>query len=176
MRIEAGARANPGNWADRDYKISPRDRRAYGMTRYGRVLTVKLPNPGILFPDAPPNARLPARATAEIGTVTMKGISQTADGDCDGALRGFAFTEETRKPENNPSEFYNLFGWAAGEARYLMSPDRQWIAVCVTHGVACEMLFINKGWISDFLVEKVDMCRAPEMNRRLVALMGKWLR
>lgn len=176
QKIEASMRANPGNWADRDYKISPEDRRAYRMLRYGRVLSITLPNPRTLFPQAAPDARLPARAVAEIGVVDMKGVSATADSDCGGVLRGFDFTEETRKPQSNPMEFYNLFGLAAGEGRYLMAPGRQWIAVCMTRTPVCETFFINKGWVSAFAVAKADLCRAPDMNRRFVALMTKWLR
>jgi len=175
-RIVLNGPTAPGNWSDRDFKISESDRKTYRMLRYGKVLSLRLPSPKILFPDAQSDMLVPTSAQVEVGSVPVRSATPKDGGVCDSHLHEMRF--ETKAAQPGESDLGgNFFGTEPDFAHYYVSADKHWFVNCVAAPSGrCATLFVNSRLLSEFIVEGKDLCRSPEMNRRLLALVGKWVR
>jgi hypothetical protein len=173
--IAAGARQNPGTWADPYFRISEKDRQTYRPSRSGLQLSVIVPQARDLDPRAGAGAQVPVIATAEIGQGSLAGIRVTGDAICDGALDGIAIPEAARG-RANPDRLRSLFAGNPKSYRFWMSAKRDWVAMCDPKTARCEAIFLNNGWIADFPLEREALCRAPAMNARFAALVERWKR
>jgi len=174
-QIAAGARQNPGTWADPYFRISDTDRQTYRPSRSGRQLLVIVPHVSDLDPEAGAGAQVPVIATAEIGQGNLAGIAMTGEAICDGALGAIAVPQAARGREN-PARLRNLFAGNPKSHRFWISARRDWVALCDPKTARCEAIFINRGWIADFPLEREALCRAPAMNARFAALVERWRR
>lgn len=59
---------------------------------------------------------------------------------------------------------------------YYVATDQTWSARCWPEVGSCTAVFANGKWASRINIHQRDLCNAPLMNRRLVAIAGKWIR
>jgi len=165
----------PGSWADRDFKIPESMRTAYHMTRFGHVLSLQFSSPKMLFAGITSTARFPRRALIEVQMQAFPPLAEKAGSACGDWLHEMVYLWRTAS-EGDGNLVGNFFGADASRTSALyLSADGHALARCDTEGY-CVFLFRNDGFLSEFDVQRDDLCHAPEINRRLIQLTADWVR
>jgi hypothetical protein len=60
--------------------------------------------------------------------------------------------------------------------QFFVATDKSWVAQCFPEAGSCTTLFANGRWAARINISQKDLCNAPRMNRRLVAIADKWIK
>ena len=162
------------------FAIPKEDQQTYRVrsTEGGRLLSINLSNPRVLFPAAAVEATLPNHVAVEAGKPVYPAITIRDRKVCSGLLADMDFSQQSVEAVR-PLRFRTLFEHAQNERElfeYFASPDKRWIASCLRNNGPCTNVFLNAGWDAEFVVHREDLCRATAMNAKLVSIVEPWKR
>ncbi len=134
----------------------------------------------VLNPEGRPGTTLPIGAIIRAGTLSLR--NYTTPGSrrlCDGIL-----ADDIRHSYLAGNVLYRPFLESALYAdkkdqhhyQYFVATDQAWVAQCWPAAGSCTTLFSNGKWAARINISQRDLCNAPRMNRRLVAIADKWIK
>jgi hypothetical protein len=170
IRLSGGPTA-PGNWTDRDFRISKADRAKFHMLRFADVLVLRFDDPTLIYPQAGSGFAQRMTVNVRVGDHDLPPIAPASGRLCDDALMQF-----TRIGFSAGDDLFGGSITAPGHSEYYHSKDRRWVVECYPSSQRCSNWFRNGELTTQFTVQKSHLCQASDVNRRILTLVKPWLR
>lgn len=159
------------------YYIPAEDRARHRVGLLEGLLFMTFLKASVLNPDGAAGTTLPVGGIIRAGTLPVQ--TYTSPG-----RKRFCNNSLADDIKHNYEAGYKPFFEDAMDAiskdlarfQFFVAIDKSWVAQCFPEAGSCTTLFANGRWAARINISQKDLCNAPRMNRRLVAIADKWIK